>query len=51
MKAELPYAEDAKVTQKAQKREIKDSFFGLFCDFCVTFASSAYGCPYSWIKK
>jgi hypothetical protein len=34
MKNGLPYAEDAKVTQKTQKKS-KDFFFVFFCVLCV----------------
>jgi hypothetical protein len=47
-KAEHPYAEDAKVSQKAQKNS-QSSFFLLnsFCDFCETSAPSAFRSPIS----
>ena len=33
----LPDAEDAKVSQKAQKKTMRNFPEALFCDFCVAF--------------
>jgi hypothetical protein len=49
----LPYAEGAEISQKAQK-DIQKNIgfpFAFFCDFCGTFASSAYGCPECFHSK
>jgi hypothetical protein len=37
-----PNAENAEISQKKQP---KIPFDDIFCDFCVTFAISAFGCP------
>jgi len=44
MKNGQPNAEGAEMSQRAQKDSQK-SFGFLFCDLCVSFAPSAFGCP------
>jgi hypothetical protein len=42
-----PNAEGAEVSQKSQKKTLKNFLLNFFCDFCAAFATSAFGCPLS----
>jgi len=45
-----PNAEGAEISQKSQKSQEEISK-GFFCDFCETFASSAFGSRFQQLTK